>query len=135
MKRIPGLIFCFLFIAGFSHRAAAQVPKQQGRCSATLSQVYYVEDGQMRLDVYPPAPHGYQLNILGTGVDNFELVQESYMSAVYIIPNYTSPTAAKWQVNFAPNMERVLCSVTLKNKSTGQVMSYSMTSGVRLFTQ
>lgn len=128
----PVLLALFITV---SLQAGAQIPKQQGRCSATATQIYFVEDGQQRIDVYPSAPRGYQLNILGTGVDNFEVVQEAHLSFVSVIPSYTSAAAAKWQISFAPNMERVLCSVTLKNKCTGQTISYPLTVGVRLFNQ
>lgn len=129
------LLLVCLFLTGIYSSALAQIPKQQGRCSATATQIYFVEDGQMRMDVYPSAPRGYQLNILGIGVDNFEVVQEPYLLSVSVIPSYTSSTAAKWQINFAPNMERVLCSITLKNKCTGETKSYPLTVGVRLFNQ
>lgn len=132
---MKSLTMVLLFIGAFANNVLAQIPKQQPRCSVTATQIYFVEDGQMRMDVYPSAPRGYQLNILGTGVDNFEVVQEAHLSSVYIIPSYTGPTAAKWQINFAPNMERVICSITLKNKCTGQTLSYPLTVGVRLFNQ
>lgn len=134
-KTFRPLVFVCLLIAGFTSNALAQIPKQQGRCTANATQIYFVEDGQMRIDVYPSAPRGYQLNILGTGVDNFEVVQEAHLSSVSVIPSYTSSTAAKWQINFAPNMERVICSVKLKNKCTGETLSYPLTEGVRLFNR
>ncbi len=135
VKTLQPLVLICLFMAGFTGNALAQIPKQQGRCTATASQIYFVEDGQMRMDVYPSAPRGYQLNILGTGVDNFEVVQEPHIASVSVIPSYTSPTAAKWQISFTANMERVICSVTMKNKCTGETRSYPLTVGVRLFNR
>lgn len=134
-KKFRSLVFVCLLMAGFANNAKAQIPKQQGRCTANATQIYFVEDGQMRIDVYPSAPRGYQLNILGTGVDNFEVLQEAYLSSISVIPSYTGATAAKWQISFAPNMERVICSVKLKNKCTGEILSYPLTEGVRLFNR
>lgn len=128
------VMICFLAI-GFVSSAQEQIPKQQGRCSAAASQIYFVEDGQSRLDVYPSAPRGYQLNILGSGVDNFEVIQENFISSVSVIPFYTSPTSAKWQINFAANYERVICSIKMKNKCTGEILYYPLTVGVRLFNR
>lgn len=130
----PLLLVCIL-LTGIYSSVLAQIPKQQGRCSATTTQIYFVEDGKQVIDVYPSAPGGYQLNILGTGVDNFEVVLEPHISSVSVIPSYTGPTAAKWQINFAPKMERVLCSVKMKNKCTGQTLTYPLTIGVRLFNR
>jgi hypothetical protein len=134
-KTFRSFVFAFLCMVGFANNALAQIPKQQGRCSATATQIYFVEDGKQVIDVYPSAARGYQLNILGTGVDNFEVVLESHLSSVSVIPSYTNSASAKWQINFAPNMERVLCSVMLKNKCTGQTLSYPLTVGVRLYNQ
>lgn len=135
IKPIRHFVFACLLITSLAVTATAQIPKQQPRCSATASQIYFVEDGQQRIDVYPSAPRGYQLNILGNGVDNFEVVQEPHLSSVSVIPSYTSSTAAKWQISFSPNMERVICSIKMKNKCTGEVISYPLTVGVRLFNQ
>lgn len=117
--------------------AHAQIPKKQGRCNATADQIYFVASGQMVIDVYPgnPVGSGYQLNILGNGADNFEVIKEAHLASVYVIPGYTGPTAAKWQIEFAPNMERVICSVKMKNKCTGETLTYPLTVGVRLFNQ
>jgi hypothetical protein len=129
------LVFLCLFAIGFVSTARAQITKQQGRCNAAASQIYFVEDGQSRLDVYPSAPRGYQLNILGSGVDNFEVIQENFISSASVIPSYTSPTSAKWQINFAANYERVICSIKMKNKCTGEILYYPLTVGVRLFNR
>jgi hypothetical protein len=117
--------------------ASAQITRQEGRCKAVADQIYFVASGQMVIDVYPGsnAGNGYQLNILGNGADNFELIKEAHMTTVYVIPGYTGPTAAKWQIEFAPNMERVICSVKMKNKCTGETLSYPLTVGVRLFNR
>jgi len=37
---------------------------------------------------------------LEPGADNFEVVQEPYMTALSVIPGYTNATAAKWQGKF-----------------------------------
>jgi hypothetical protein len=136
-KTFSHLVFVCLLMAGFTSNAKAQIPKQQGRCNATADQVYFVASGQMVLDVYPGSNggNGYQLNIQGAGADNFEVVQEPYMTTLNVIPGYTNATAAKWQVFFSAGMERVICSIKMKNKCTGQILTYPLTVGVRLFNQ
>jgi hypothetical protein len=127
------LIFLLFLLLG-SFTASAQIQKTGGRCTANASQVYFVEDGQSVLDVHPGS-RGYQLNILGTGVDNFEVIQDPCMTTAYVIPSYTNSSSAKWQINFSTNMERVICSVKMKNKCTGETLTIPLISGVRLFNQ
>lgn len=124
-----------LFLSAFANNAMAQIPKQPGRCTASISQIYFVQDGQMVMDVYPSAANGYQLNIMGSNADKFEVVKDSYLSSFSVIPNYTSATSAKWQISFAQNNERVLCSIMLKNTCTGETLTYPLTVGVRLFNR
>lgn len=137
VKKFKPLGLVFLFMTGLASNALAQVPKQQGRCTAKADQIYFVASGQMVIDVYPGSNggNGYQLNILGNGADNFELIKEAHMATAYVIAGYTGPTAAKWQIEFAPNMERVICSVKMKNKCTGETLSYPLTVGARLFNR
>ena len=132
----PFVLICF-FMTGFASTALAQIPKQQGRCRAIADQIYFVASGQMVIDVSPGSNggNGYQLNILGAGADNFEVVQEAYMTTLNVIPGYTNSTAAKWQIFFAAGMERVICSIKMKNKCTGETQTYPLTVGVRLLNQ
>ena len=132
-KTFKPLVFVCLFIAGFICNASAQKEKVV-RCKATADQIYFVASGQMVIDVSPGSNggNGYQLNILGAGADNFEVVQEAYMTTLNVIPGYTNSTQAKWQVFFAAGMERVICSVKMKNKCTGETLTYPLTVGVRL---
>ena len=135
--KFPGIvgksfvIICF-FIAGFVARATAQ--QERVKCKAVVGNIWFVQDGSSVLDVHP-GDRGYQINMQGTGVDNFEIVKEACMSGLSVIPGYTNSTAAKWQVNFSPNMERVICSIQMKNKCTGEIKTYALFSGVRLFNQ
>lgn len=131
------LLFVCLFIPGFISYATAQIPKQPGRCKATADQIYFVASGQMVIDVFPGSNggNGFQLNILGAGSDNFELVQEPYMTSVSVIPGYTNATQAKWQIFFNAGFERIICSVKMKNKCTGETLSYPLTVGVKLLNQ
>ena len=126
-----------IFFLSMTTTSNAQIPRQQGRCKAVADQVYFVASGQMVIDVHPGSNggNGYQLNIIGAGADNFELVQEAHMTTVNVIPGYTNATAAKWQVFFAANMERIICSVKMKNKCTGETLSYPLTVGVKLLNQ
>ncbi|MEQ1676954.1 MAG: hypothetical protein ABL876_09650 [Chitinophagaceae bacterium] len=128
------LVILLLAITAATH---AQVPRKEGRCKATADQIYFVASGQMVIDVSPGSNggNGYQLNILGVGADNFEVVQEPYMTTLNVIPGYTNATAAKWQVFFAAGMERVICSIKMKNKCTGETLTYPLTVGVRLLNQ
>ena len=124
-------------MTGFANNSFGQITKQQGRCKAIADQIYFVASGQMVIDVSPGSNggNGYQLNILGAGADNFEVVQEAYMTTLNVIPGYTNSTAAKWQIFFAAGMERVICSIKMKNKCTGETLTYPLTVGVRLLNQ
>jgi hypothetical protein len=133
----PFVLIC-LFIAGYTSNTSAQkVEKQPGRCKATADQVYFVASGKMVIDVFPGsnAGNGFQLNIIGAGADNFEVVQEPYMTTVSVIPGYTNATQAKWQVFFNAGMERIICSIKMKNKCTGETLTYPLTVGVKLLNQ
>jgi hypothetical protein len=131
------LVFVCLLLAAFAGKALAQIPKQPGRCSATADQVYFVASGKMVIDVFPGSNggNGFQLNIIGAGADNFEVVQEPYMATVNVIPGYTNATQAKWQVFFNAGFERIICSIKMKNKCTGQTLTYPLTTGVKLLNQ
>jgi hypothetical protein len=91
----------------------------------------------MVIDVFPGSNggNGFQLNIIGAGADNFEVVQEPYMTTVSVIPGYTNTTQAKWQVFFNAGFERIICSIKMKNKCTGETLTYPLTVGVKLLNQ
>ena len=135
-KTKPFAIILFM-LATITVHAQQPIPKQNPRCKATADQIYFVASGQSVIDVSPGSNggNGYQLNILGNGADNFELVQEAYMTSIGVIPGYTNSTSAKWQVFFAAGMERVICSIKLKNKCTGETLTYPLTVGARLLNQ
>ena len=111
--------------------------RENGNCKPVVKNVYFVDSGQVVQEVHPGSNggNGYQLNILGTDVDQFEVVQERFMTSVNVIPNYTSPTSAKWQVFFAANMGRMITGVRLKNKCTGEINIYRLDSKVKLLDQ
>jgi hypothetical protein len=131
---VPGFktlaVICFL-ITGFINNASAQ---KDPPCRAKADQIYFVASGQTVIDVHPGSNggNGYQLNILGNGADNFEVVKEAYMTTLNVIPGYTNSTQAKWQIFFAGKMEQVICSIKMKNKCTGETKSYPLVSGVKL---
>lgn len=131
------LSMILVLISAFVFNATAQVPKQEGRCKAVADQIYFVASGKMVIDVSPGsnAGNGYQLNIIGAGADNFEVVQEAYMTSVNVIPGYTNATQAKWQIFFNAGFERIICSIQMKNKCTGQTQTYQLTTGVKLLNQ
>jgi hypothetical protein len=131
-KTFKLLVLIFLFMAGYISNVSAQkIEKIPGRCKATADQVYFVASGLMVIDVFPGSNggNGFQLNILGAGADNFEVVQEAYMTSLSVIPGYTNSTAAKWQVFFNAGMERIICSIKMKNKCTGETLTYPLTVG------
>jgi hypothetical protein len=137
-KKIKLLVFICLFIAGSINKAAAQkIEKIAGRCRATADQIYFVASGQSVIDIFPGSNggNGFQLNIIGAGADNFEVVQEPYMTTLSVIPGYTNATQAKWQVFFNAGMERIICSIKMKNKCTGDTRTYHLTTGVKLLNQ
>ncbi|GEM_PF-2468274 len=135
-KIISGLfiLITLVLINGLVNSASAQ---ERCNCTATANQIYFVDSGQSVTEVHPGSNggNGYQLNILGPGADNFEVIQERYMTFLSVIPNYTNSTAAKWAMYFAPNMGRMITSVKLKNKCTGEVRVYRLTTKVRLLDQ
>jgi hypothetical protein len=137
-KTFRPLVFFYLFMIGFIYNASAQkIEKLPGRCKAQADQVYFVASGQMVIDVFPGSNggNGFQLNIIGAGADNFEVIQEPYMTSVSVIPGYTNATQAKWQVFFNAGMERIICSIKMKNKCTGETLTYPLTVGVKLLNQ
>lgn len=127
------ILICYFILVNNENVSAQKTPG----CRAKADQVYFVASGQMVIDVSPGenGGNGYQLNILGPGANNFEVVQEAYMTTLNVIPGYTNSTAAKWQVFFAAGMERVICSVKMKNKCTGETLSFPLTAGVRLLNR
>jgi hypothetical protein len=133
----PFLFVCFFITSIISNAPAQKVEKIPGRCRAVADQIYFVASGQMVIDVFPGSNggNGFQLNIIGAGADNFEVVQEPYMTTVSVIPGYTNATQAKWQVFFNAGMERIICSIKMKNKCTGETLTYPLTVGVKLLNQ
>ncbi len=138
VKTFKPLVFVCFFITCFIANASAQkIENKPGRCRATADQIYFVASGQMVIDVFPGSNggNGFQLNILGAGADNFEVVQEAYMTSLSVIPGYTNSTAAKWSLFFNAGMERIICSIKMKNKCTGETLTYPLTVGVKLLNQ
>ncbi|MBX7173473.1 MAG: hypothetical protein K1X72_21065 [Pyrinomonadaceae bacterium] len=115
-----------------------KVPKIPPRCTSTVSQIYFVASGQSVTEVHPGLNdgNGYQLNILGTNVDKFEVIKEKYMDSVSIIPNYTNETAAKWSITFLPKMGRKISTIRMKSKcGTGEIKVYQLTESITLLDQ
>ncbi|MEQ1764575.1 MAG: hypothetical protein ABL984_15705 [Pyrinomonadaceae bacterium] len=108
------------------------------KCRAEASQIYYVDSGRSVTEVRPGSNggNGYQLNILGSGVDKFSVVKESFMTSVAVIPGYTNATSAKWQIFFAPDMGRTIATVRMQSSCTGRVVhERNLTSSVTLLNQ
>ena len=139
-KIITGLFFLMTLIAinVSAQKEGDKVPKGTPRCTSTADQIYFVASGQSVTEVHPGSNggNGYQLNILGTNVDKFELIKEDYMTSVSIIPNYTNSTSAKWSVFFGYKRGQVISSIRMKSKcGTGEIKTYQLTESVTLLNQ
>jgi len=135
-----GLFFLFALIAinSFGTNVAAQKIPKPPPCTTTASQIYFVDSGQSVTEVRPGSNggNGYQLNILGTDVDKFEVIQEKYMTSVSMIPNYTNSTAAKWSIFFAARQGQKISSIRMRsNCHKGQIKVYQLTESVTLLDQ
>ena len=108
LKTISGLFFLITLIA-INASAQYGTPLPIKICKPVADEVYFVDSGQMVTEIHPGSNggNGYQLNILGSNADKFQVVKEPYMTAVYQIGNYTNATSAKWQIFFAPNMNQL----------------------------
>jgi hypothetical protein len=136
-KISPGLIalVTVLAIGGFVTNVSAQ--EKIERCRPSADQIYFVDSGRSVTEVRPGnnGGNGYQLNILGAGVDEYQVVKEPYMTALSLIS--ASHTQAKWQVFFAPKMGRSISSVRMTAlECTGRrPRKYQLTESVRLLDQ
>lgn len=131
------MLFSFITASAQGPGPGTKIPPPK-RCDAEANQIYYVASGQMVTEVHPGpnGGNGYQLNILGNGADKFEVVQESYMATLAIIPQYTTPTSTKWSMTFAPRMGQVLTTIRLRNRcQKGNVFTHNLTQEVRLLDQ
>ncbi|HMS43497.1 MAG TPA: hypothetical protein PKE69_24925 [Pyrinomonadaceae bacterium] len=144
LKTIVGLFFLITIIAinnvsaQWTNPTPLPRPYPTPRCTSTVSQIYFVASGQSVKEVHPGINdgNGYQLNILGTNVDKFEVIQEKYMTSLSIIPNYTNSTSAKWSVFFASKMGREISTIRMRSKcGTGEIKTYQLTEGVTLLDQ
>lgn len=135
-KIISGL-FVLVALTAINGLVANISAQERNKCAANATQIYFVDSGRSVTEVSPGSNggNGYQLNILGTGVDNFDVVQESFMTSLYLIPNYTNATSAKWGMTFAANTGRTIAAVRLKNKCTGKTDEYKLTAKVKLLNQ
>jgi hypothetical protein len=87
------------------NNVSAQTPLPT-RCKPVADQIYFVDSGQSVIEVRPGG-NGYQLIIIGTEVDKFQLVKEPYMTSVSLIS--ATAAQAKWQVFFS--VDRIRFSV------------------------
>ena len=139
-KIITGLFLLITLIGINSLVVSAQEEregKEHKKCAADSKNIYFVDSGTVVSVMHPGSNggNGYQLNILGLNVDKYEVIQESYMTSVGVIPNYTSATAAKWSFVFNPNMGRVIRSVKMTNKCNGTTKDYRLDAPVKLLDQ
>lgn len=139
-KISAGLFFLFALFAinSFVTNVAAQKIPKQPPCTTNANQIYFVDSGQSVTEVRPGinGGNGYQLNILGTDVDKFEVIKEKYMTSISIIPNYTNSTAAKWSVFFAAGQGQRISTIRMRSGChKGQIKEYQLTESVTLLDQ
>jgi hypothetical protein len=125
-------------ICGLVTNATAQrqqLEPKKDKCQApSASHVYFVDSGQ-GVTVVHPGPNGgngYQINIMGNGVDNFEVEKMPFMTSLNPIPNYTNATSAKWGLEFAPNNAQYIRAIRMKNKCTGETKAYKLDATIQL---
>ena len=131
-------LIAFLAINSFVVEVSAQrtLPTPLPKCRAVADQIYYVDNGKSVTDLHPGSDggYGYQLNILGRGVDKFALVKEPHMKTVSLV--FANSSQAKWQIYFEPNMARVLSSVSMRSECTGRAVNeYQLVESVKLHDQ
>ena len=131
-------LIAFLAIDSFVVEAPAQqtLPAPIPKCRAVADQIYYVDNGKSVTDLHPGSDggYGYQLNILGRGVDKYAVVKEPYMKTVSLV--FANSSQAKWQIYFEPNMARVLSSVSMRSECTGRAVSeYPLVGSFNLHDQ
>ena len=145
LKINGGLFILFLLLvinslaAPVSAQEGTPLPKPSPRCMSTVSEIYFVDSGKSVTEVRPGSNggNGYQLNIFGSNVDRFEIIQEDYMTSLSVIPKYTNSTSAKWQIFFAANKGQVISSVRMRSSKcgSGEIKTYQLTESVRLLDQ
>ena len=135
-SRIMTGLFILMTMIAINVSAQEPLPK---RCKAVANEVYFVDSGKMVTELHPGSNggNGYQLNILGENVDKFQVIKEPYMTAVYLVPNYTNATSAKWQIFFAYKQAQVISKVRMSAPDcTGRlVREYPLTQSVTLLNQ
>jgi hypothetical protein len=104
-------LIAFLSVNNLVNQAPAQ--QRIPQCRPVADQIYFVDSGQMVKELHPGpnGGNGYQLNILGSQVDKYALVKESYMKSVSLV--FANDKQAKWQVYFEPKMGRTITSVKM----------------------
>jgi hypothetical protein len=132
------VLMTIAFVTNISaQKEGDKVPKPPP-CTTSANQIYFVASGQSVTEVRPGSNggNGYQLNILGTDVDKFEVIQEKYMTSLSVIPNYTNSTGAKWQIFFAARQGQRISSIRMRsNCNKGQIKTYQLTESVMLLDQ
>jgi|SRR5580765_3875003 len=135
-KIIMGL-FALITLISINSLVTNVSAQEKGNCTATATNIYFVDSGRVVTEVHPGSNggNGYQLNIIGDGDNNFEVVKEKYMTTLSFLRVYTNPPQAKWEIEFAPNMGRIIPTVRMKNKCTGETQAYKLDGKVRLLDQ
>jgi hypothetical protein len=137
-SKLISAVMTLLAINSFVVEVSAQqtLPTPLPKCRAVADQIYYVDNGRSVTDLHPGSDggYGYQLNILGRGVDKFALVKEPHMKSVSLV--FANGSQAKWQIYFEPNMARVLSSVRMRSECTGRAVDeHPLVESVKLHDQ
>ncbi len=133
LKTISGLFFLITLIA-VNVSAQYGTPIRLPKCSPVADQIYFVDSGRSVTEVYPGSNggNGYQLNIIGRGVDKFQVSKEPYMSSLSLV--YATDTQAKWQIFFAPGQGQTISRIRMgAGCSTRRVQWFQLTESVVLF--
>lgn len=132
LKTITGLFFLITLIA-INASAQYETPIRIPKCNPVADQIYFVDSGQSVTEVHPGSNggNGYQLNIIGSGVDKFQVVKEPYMSSLSLV--YATDTQAKWQIFFAPGHGQTISRIRIgADCSTRRAQWYQLTQSVVL---
>lgn len=134
MKSLKTIVGLFILMTLIAINVSAQYGTPLPVCRPVANQIYYVDSGKQVNEVYPGnnGGNGYQINILGNGVDKFQVVKELYMTSVSLIS--ATATQAKWQVFFASGSGQNISTVRMRSECTGRVIrEYGLVESIRLF--
>jgi hypothetical protein len=140
MKKTQIILCLFYLITWFalSSLVINVQAQKRSKCTATVNNIYFVfadpglTTGPAVTQVYPGRV-GYYLYVRGTDANYFEVIKQKYMAVLSL--ESSTPTEAKWQVEFSPNMAQVISGINLTSKCTAETKLYKLDSKVSLSNQ